>query len=93
MDQKTLQIKTKFLVLLAAIAMLPGITLAQETTDNGFVVKDMRVEGLQRISEGTVFNYLPINSGDKLDSFRSGAANRSFSGTIHFCLTYIMSGD
>ena len=32
-----------------------------------FVVGDMRVEGLQRISEGTVFNYLPINVGDRVD--------------------------
>jgi len=79
-DEKTLQIKTKFLVLLAAIAMLPGITLAQETTDNGFVVKDMRVEGLQRISEGTVFNYLPINIGDTIDAIRIGEAIRSLYG-------------
>lgn len=31
-----------------------------------FVVGDIRVQGLQRISEGTVFNYLPINIGDHL---------------------------
>jgi outer membrane protein insertion porin family len=35
-----------------------------------FVVRDMRVEGLQRISEGTVFNYLPINIGDTVDDVR-----------------------
>ena len=35
-----------------------------------FVVSDMRVEGLQRISEGTVFNYLPINIGDRIDENR-----------------------
>ncbi len=29
-----------------------------------FVVGELRIEGLQRISEGTVFNYLPINIGD-----------------------------
>jgi outer membrane protein insertion porin family len=42
-----------------------------------FVVKDMRVEGLQRISEGTVFNYLPVNIGDTVDSVRIGEAIRS----------------
>jgi len=31
-----------------------------------FLVKDIRVEGLQRISPGTVFNYLPIKVGDAL---------------------------
>jgi outer membrane protein insertion porin family len=42
-----------------------------------FVVRDMRVEGLQRISEGTVFNYLPINVGDTVDSLRIQEAIRA----------------
>ena len=42
-----------------------------------WVVKDMRVEGLQRISEGTVFNYLPINVGDRIDDIRAQEAVRS----------------
>lgn len=45
-----------------------------------FVVKDMRVEGLQRISEGTVFNYLPINIGDTVESIRIGEAIRALYG-------------
>ena len=32
-----------------------------------FVVKDIQVEGLQRITTGTVYNYLPIKVGDRLD--------------------------
>lgn len=32
-----------------------------------FVVKDIRVEGMQRTDAGTVFNYLPIKVGDKVD--------------------------
>ena len=28
-----------------------------------FVVQDIQVEGLQRISAGTVFNYLPVQVG------------------------------
>lgn len=42
-----------------------------------FVVRDMRVEGLQRISEGTVFNYLPINIGDTVDHVRVREAIRA----------------
>ncbi len=42
-----------------------------------FVVRDMRVEGLQRISEGTVFNYLPINVGDTIDQSRVQEAIRA----------------
>ena len=33
-----------------------------------FDVTDIRVEGLERISPGTVFNYLPIKVGDTVDS-------------------------
>ena len=56
--------------LLAGIAalMLAGPSYAAGT--ESFVVRDMRVEGLQRISEGTVFNYLPINIGDTVDPIR-----------------------
>ncbi len=32
-----------------------------------FVVGDIRIEGLRRISAGTVFNYLPIKVGDSLN--------------------------
>ncbi len=45
-----------------------------------FVVRDMRVEGLQRISEGTVFNYLPINIGDTLTPQRVREAIRALYG-------------
>ncbi len=51
----------------------PGALFAQDS----FVVSDMRVEGLQRISEGTVFNYLPINIGDTVDSVRIQEAVRA----------------
>ncbi|MGH8224401.1 MAG: outer membrane protein assembly factor BamA [Woeseiaceae bacterium] len=56
------------------VAMLmAAAAFAQES----FVVRDMRVEGLQRISEGTVFNYLPINIGDTVDSLRIQEAIRA----------------
>ena len=29
-----------------------------------FVIEDIRVEGLERITPGTVFNYLPMKVGD-----------------------------
>lgn len=31
-----------------------------------FVIEDIRVEGLQRISAGTVFNFLPVKTGDEM---------------------------
>jgi len=66
------------MALLAALTLLPTMVMAQ--ADDAFVVKDMRVEGLQRISEGTVFNYLPINIGDTVDSIRVGEAIRALYG-------------
>ena len=32
----------------------------------GVVVRDVRIEGLQRIEPGTVFSYLPIQIGDRV---------------------------
>ncbi|MCP5090400.1 MAG: outer membrane protein assembly factor BamA [Gammaproteobacteria bacterium] len=62
--------------LILLLAMLPMTALGAE----GFVVKDMQVEGLQRISEGTVFNYLPVNVGDTVDNIRIAEAIRSLYG-------------
>ena len=62
--------------LFVLLVLLPMTTLAS----GEFVVKDMRVEGLQRISEGTVFNYLPINIGDNVDKNRVGEAIRALYG-------------
>jgi len=62
--------------LFALLVLLPLTSMAA----GSFVVKDMRVEGLQRISEGTVFNYLPINIGDTIDSVRIGEAIRALYG-------------
>jgi len=60
----------KSVVWLAAIVCAWLITPVTVYAQASFVVRDMRVEGLQRISEGTVFNYLPINVGDTLDQIR-----------------------
>ncbi|MBT7309054.1 MAG: outer membrane protein assembly factor BamA [Gammaproteobacteria bacterium] len=49
-----------------------------------FVIEDIRVEGLQRISAGTIFNYLPLKVGDKLDSHRSAAAVKALYKTGFF---------
>jgi outer membrane protein insertion porin family len=49
-----------------------------------FTVRDIRVIGLQRISEGTVFNYLPVNIGDQLDAQRVRDALRALYATGFF---------
>jgi outer membrane protein insertion porin family len=52
--------------------------------DEQFTVGDIRIEGLQRISEGTVYNYLPINIGDRLDSRRVSEALKALYDTKFF---------
>ena len=42
-----------------------------------FTVGDIKVEGLQRVSEGTVYNYLPVNIGDTLTPQRVREAIRA----------------
>ncbi|MCG8324901.1 MAG: outer membrane protein assembly factor BamA, partial [Thiotrichales bacterium] len=41
-----------------------------------FIIEDIRVEGLQRLTPGTVFNYLPMKVGDEFNDRRSGEVVR-----------------
>ena len=49
-----------------------------------FVIKDIKIEGLQRISLGTVFTYLPIKVGETLDDKASTEAIRDLFKTGFF---------
>ena len=44
------------------------LLLSSSVLAESFVIKDIRVEGLQRIAEGTVFNYVPYKVGDEISS-------------------------
>jgi len=79
-------VRLEFRVLgLAALAsQLFWTTVRAQDHDDTFTVGDIRIEGLQRISEGTVFNYLPVNIGDKLDGQRIGEAMRALYATGFF---------
>jgi outer membrane protein insertion porin family len=49
-----------------------------------FVVKDIRVEGVQRIEPGTVFSYLPVKVGDKMTEEMAQQALRALYATGFF---------
>lgn len=49
-----------------------------------FVVRNFRVEGAQRIAEGTIYNYLPINIGDTVNEQRLREAGRAIFETGFF---------
>jgi outer membrane protein insertion porin family len=61
-----------------------GETTVQDRAAADFSVTDIRIEGLQRISEGTVFNYLPVNIGDHVTPVRIREAVRSLYNTGFF---------
>jgi outer membrane protein insertion porin family len=68
-----------------ALAIQPAYTVVRaQSAEETFTVGDIRIEGLQRISEGTVFNYLPVNIGDHLDGQRIGEAMRALYATGFF---------
>ena len=67
------------LIHMFVVALCLMLPLAAGAMDE-FVVRDMRVEGLQRISEGTVFNYLPVNIGDSIDGIRVQESIRALYG-------------
>lgn len=48
---------------------------------DSFVVKNIRVEGLQGISQSTVLNYLPVHTGQTFDTSQSGAVIRKLYDT------------
>ncbi|MEO5829227.1 MAG: POTRA domain-containing protein, partial [Rhodanobacter sp.] len=50
---------------IAALILLASLS-ANAFAFDPFVVSDIRIDGLSRISAGTVYNYLPINKGDQL---------------------------
>ena len=52
--------------------------------ESRFTVGDIRLEGLQRVSEGTVFNYLPVNIGDDLGPQRLREALKALYATGFF---------
>ena len=58
----SLQPRVQLLALILAVLLLPS-TLAAAS----FRISDIRLEGLQRISAGTVFNYLPVKVGDEVE--------------------------
>jgi outer membrane protein insertion porin family len=46
-----------------------------------FVVKDIRVEGVQRTEAGTVFTYLPVKVGERIDDAKAASAIKALYAT------------
>ena len=63
-------------LLIGSLAMAPGA--------QAFVVNDIRIDGLQRVSAGTVFSALPVEVGDDVESSDVAGAVRALYQTGYF---------
>jgi len=68
---------------IAALLLLACLS-AQTYALDPFVASDIRIDGLQRISAGTVFTYLPVEKGDRVTSERVQQAIRALYKTGFF---------
>lgn len=64
--------------------LLMGLYGAHAWAIQPFIIKDIRVEGVQRTEAGTVFSYLPVKVGEKLDDEKAAAAIKALYGTGFF---------
>ncbi|NWB44850.1 outer membrane protein assembly factor BamA [Pseudomonas sp. E6002] len=67
--------------LLCSVALLLNVTLAHA---EAFKISDIRINGLQRVSAGSVFGALPLNVGDEADDRRLVDSTRALFKTGFF---------
>lgn len=61
-----------------------GLYAASAQAMEPFLIKDIRVEGIQRTEAGTVFNYLPVKVGETIDDQRAAQAIKALYATGFF---------
>lgn len=64
--------------------LLAGIYGSAANAMEPFVVKDIRVEGIQRTEAGTVFSYLPVKVGDTMNDEKAAQAIKVLFATGFF---------
>ena len=78
----TSRIFARFIALILFFVAL-GLGVNASAADS-FVVKDIRVEGLQRVEPGTVFSYLPVQVGETFTAEKSADAIKALYSTGFF---------
>ena len=71
------------LALQAAFIVVATLSVNAHAADT-FVIKDIRIEGLQRVEPGTVFSYLPVQVGDTFNEEKSAEAIKALYTTGFF---------
>ena len=67
--------RLRFVFALALAVSLPSFAIQP------FVIRDIRVEGVQRTEAGTVFTYLPVKVGERIDDEKAAAAIKALYAT------------
>lgn len=65
-------------------ALIAGLLSAHAHAFESFVVRDIRVEGIQRTEAGTVFNYLPVRVGESFTEDKAAQAIKALFATGFF---------
>ena len=73
-----MKLKKIFLLILS----LGFINIA--TAFDEFVINDIRIVGLQRVSTGSIFNVIPVSVGDRVDKSKVGDITRALFATEQF---------
>jgi outer membrane protein insertion porin family len=70
----------------ALVSILASLAIAQTAAPEfaPFVIRDIRVEGAQRTEPGTIFSYLPVKVGERIDADIASAAIKSLFATGFF---------
>src|SRR2546425_1109920 len=75
---------SRFLSAVVAVCLAMAAAGAAAQAFRPFVVKDIRVEGLQRTEPGTIFSYLPVKVGESMNEEKAQAALRALYATGFF---------
>ena len=76
-------LRTRFAV--RAVASLAALAFSHAAfAFDPFVVRDIRIEGVQRTEPGTIFGYLPVKVGEMLTEDKAAAAVRTLFATGFF---------
>src|SRR5476651_1473759 len=70
--------------LLCALVVWIGVSPGISNAFDPFVVRDIRVEGIQRIEAGTIFSYLPFKVGETMTDEKAAAAIKALFATGFF---------
>ncbi len=76
--------KTRMTPKRLTLALAAVLAVQPASAEEPFVVKDIRVEGVQRTEAGTVFSYLPVKVGDVMTDEKTTAAIKALYATGFF---------